>query len=358
MVEKDYLMAWSMCKGIGYVRMQEILNVYGSAKNAWNNWDEKLLLWPESLNLKIEKHIRTFPFSEYQEVLKRNDVGYVSAFDDIFPNNLKLVDPIPLGIYWRGNWGCLSNSLLAVVGTRKITDYGKLVTKQLVSGIVRSGLGVVSGIMYGVDEYAHKSTSDNNGINVGVWAGGIDTLLRSSRSVCANMIVHGNGLILSEYAMGVTPSAMTFPARNRIVAGLSVGILVIEGSEKSGTLITAGYGAQMSKPVFAVPGPITSVQSQATVGLIKQGAIPVASVDDILNELPIVKRNVVNKDIWSDLDDDEKLIINLLSEKDLSVDELSRNLDWSVGRVTSCLSILELKDLVVRVGTSWSIMSI
>ena len=358
MSESDYLFGWSLCPGVGNVRMTEIMKQLGNAKFAWENWEQETgqLKWPDAFKTRISNFISKTEIKKLVEARDKQGIGYVSAFEDKFPHLLTNVDPVPLGLYWKGNWNNLDNNLLAVVGTRKITDYGKLVTRKLVNEMINQNLGVISGLMYGVDEMAHKTAWENNGINVGVWAGGLDSLNEGSRAACARNVVENGGLILSEYPLTMKPMAATFPARNRIVAGLSIGVLVVEGSEGSGTLITAGFAASLGKPVFAVPGPITSIQSTATMALIKQGAIPVAGIEDVLAELPNIRRqNVSKKHDLNLLSDSEKIIVKCLMEDDRSIDDLVRMTKLSAGEVAGCLSVMELKDIVLRNGVNWSV---
>jgi DNA processing protein len=174
---------------------------------------------------------------------------------------------------------------IGVVGTRNITPYGKIVTKKLVAELVSHGYTIVSGLALGVDTVAHETAIECGGNTIAVLGCGIDIIAPASNARLYNRIADGHGAIVSEIPLGVRPDKRMFTRRNRIISGLSLGVVVIEGAENSGTLITAGYAGEQGRDVFAVPGPITSRYSRGPLKLIKNGAIVVESVEDILEAL-------------------------------------------------------------------------
>lgn len=212
------------------------------------------------------------------------------TFDDPrYPRLLKEIPDPPAVLYVQTTTQLKSLQLdrtIAVVGTRRITRYGEEVTRKLTRGLVEKGFTIVSGMALGVDTVAHQTALDCGGTTIAVLGSGIDIIYPPSNARLYRAISQRRGsAICSEFAPGVRPAREQFPRRNRIISGLSMGVVVIEGDERSGTLITARYAAEQGREVFAVPGPVTSPMSRAPAILIKQGAKLVESVEDILDEI-------------------------------------------------------------------------
>jgi DNA processing protein len=205
-----------------------------------------------------------------------------------YPRLLKEIPDPPAVLYVRGSGSKINlEKTIAVVGTRHPTPYGIAVTKKLVSDLVSRGFTIVSGLALGIDAVAHRATLNAGGKTIAVLGCGIDIIAPPSNARLYWDIVHGHGAVISEIPPGVRTDKKRFVTRNRIISGLSLGVLVIEGGEQSGTLITAKYAAEQGRDVFAVPGPITSKYSRASAILLKNGAKLVESADDIIEELEI-----------------------------------------------------------------------
>lgn len=203
-----------------------------------------------------------------------------------YPRLLKEIPDPPEMLYVRGRGSKINlEKTIAVVGTREVTPYGKEVTKRLVEELVTKGFVIVSGLAQGVDAVAHESTIAHGGKTIAVLGCGIDIIYPTRNASLYWKIIHGNGAVVSEFGVGVKTEVKRFITRNRIISGLSLGVVVIEGDEHSGSLITAKYAAEQGREVFAVPGPITSKYSRATSILLKNGAKLVESADDIIEEL-------------------------------------------------------------------------
>lgn len=239
---------------------------------------------------------------------------------------------------------------LAVVGARKMTRYGETVIERLIPGLVQAGLTIVSGFMYGVDSKAHRACLESGGRTIAVFGCGLDVLCPAENGRLYNDILAGGGLVLSEYEHDRKPERWMFPQRNRIVAGLSKGVLVIEGDEKSGSLITARIGFKQNKPVMAVPGPITSSLSKGTNWLIRNGATAVTSAAEVLETLKIEIKAEIGARIrvGSELTDDEKWVLEELAREELGVDELARKLGKNAAEMGVLLSMMSLKGLVAE----------
>lgn len=211
-------------------------------------------------------------------ILKRTDPKYPRLLNEI-------PDP-PEVLYVRGIGGKINlEKTVAVVGTRHVTRYGIEITKKLVTGLVKYGYTIVSGMAYGVDTVAHQAAIDAGGKTIAVLGSGIDIISPPSNTDLYWRIVSGHGAVVSEMPPGVRPGKQRFVTRNRIISGLSLGVVVTEGARVSGSLITARFAGEQGREVFAVPGPVTSIYSGATSYLLKNGAKLVESADDIIEEL-------------------------------------------------------------------------
>ncbi|PIU33231.1 DNA-protecting protein DprA [Candidatus Woesebacteria bacterium CG_4_10_14_0_2_um_filter_39_14] len=202
-----------------------------------------------------------------------------------YPENLKKIDNPPLRLFIKGVIKPSDKKALAVVGSRRMSRYGEKVTQKLVAALVKEKITIVSGLARGIDTIAHQTALKAGGRTIAVLGSGLENIYPPENKKLAEEIIKGHGAVVSEFPPGQTAVAENFPIRNRIIAGLSLGVLVIEGAIKSGSLITARWAAEQGREVFAVPGPIDAVGSQAPLFLIKQGAKAVETVEDILEEL-------------------------------------------------------------------------
>jgi DNA processing protein len=244
---------------------------------------------------------------------------------------------------------------IGVVGTRKITPYGREITKSLVSQLVAYGFTIVSGMAYGVDAVAHQAAIDAGGKTIAVLGCGIDVIAPSCNANLYQTIANGNGAIVSEMPLGMRPNKGLFPARNRIISGLSLGVVVTEGADDSGALITARNAGEQGREVFAVPGPITSRYSAGPAKLLKNGAKLVETVNDIIEELGITANKQTNKSNFnkriSELTSkEERKIVELLKDQPVAIDELVRGSNLTTQVVGATLTVLEMKGIVKDIG--------
>jgi DNA processing protein len=262
--------------------------------------------------------------------------------DKKYPKLLKKIPDAPQEFYYRGEWDAkLFDKCLAVVGSRRITSYGRQAVRLLVEDCARAGVTIVSGFMYGVDAAAHRAALDAGGKTIAVMPCGIEAICPEYQADLHKEIIDTGGLVISEYSGDAFPFLTNFPARNRIVAGLSKATLVIEAAPKSGSLITARLAKKYKRHLLAVPGPITSTVSQGTLGLISGGAIMVVSSADILplyglSLRPVCKTGEEFKGL-------EKKIIEQLQAEGLRVDDIAYALKLSVAKVGAVLSLMALK---------------
>jgi len=237
------------------------------------------------------------------------------------------------------------------VGTRRASVYGRQVTEEIVTDLARSKITIVSGLAKGIDSIAHHSALDAGGRSIAVFACGLDTVYPSENATLARNIMQ-QGALISEYPLGTRPRADNFPRRNRILSGMSLGVLVVEAGETSGALITAHLAVEQNREVFAVPGSILSPASRGTNRLIQEGAKLVLSYTDILEELNLtaVAQQIEMKEIMP-ASDTESLLLKQLGAEPAHIDEVCRSTGLPVSTVSSTLAMMELKGLVKQVGT-------
>ncbi len=348
-----YSLAFSVSP-LGPKRYQLLINKFGNPKEAWEG-DE--LGYEESgikgiIFKKFDEFRKSFVIEDYVSKLKKENVTFNSFLEKDYPKSLRALDNPPIVLFCKGNMDLLhkDKSLkIAVVGTRKITQYGKTITEKIVEGLAENNTIIVSGLALGVDTIAHKTTIQNKGLTIAVLGCGVDCCLPSENYSLYRDIIKQNGLIISEYPMSLPPNKGTFPARNRIIASLSDGVLVTEAAEDSGSLITADYALKYGKKIFSVPGPVTSKMSEGSLKLLKQGANLVTDAQDILNKFEKVnsKKKKAKKINFSE---NEMKIIELLENEEMTVDEIAKKIKINPIKLSISISNLELKRIVKNNG--------
>lgn len=290
--EKQYWVAFSTFEGIGPMRFKLLLDYFGSAKAAYNA-DRKQLMTIGLGQKLIEEFIdfrNKFNFDSYFFRLKKKGIEVVCAEEQSYPETLKEIYDTPPVMYVKIKEAGLiskifSQKTIAVIGTRKMTNYGKEVTEKITSQLVKKGFVVVSGLARGVDRVAHETAIKNRGITVAVFGTGLESVYPPEHKALAAKIVESGGALISEFPLYAKITKANFIVRDRIISGLSLGVVVTEAAERSGAMVTARFAAEQGREVFAVPGPITSVTSNGTAELIKKGAKLVYNVQDILDEI-------------------------------------------------------------------------
>ena len=274
-----------------------------------------------------------------------------------WPKGLKRVEPKVKQIYYRGEWdNQIFEKSVAVVGSRRITEYGKRVTERLVGEMVVVGYTIVSGFMYGVDTAAHKECLASKGRTVAVLGSGLDCLTPAENDGLYTRILESGGLVVSEFEPKQKAKLWTFPYRNRIVVGLSGSVIVVEAGEKSGSLVTAKWAFRQKKKVLAVPGRIDQSQSAGTNWLIRNGGILVRNANDVLEELG--EEDLRGESSQADckvryLTLTEKEVVEVLKEGEMEADEISRKLGKSIMQVNILLSELCLKGILEESGNKF-----
>lgn len=281
------------------------------------------------------------------EKARTQNIELIYRDEDFFPPSLKEIYDPPDYIYVIGDKGVLKSEKIAIVGARRGTSYGWLCLNNIVPDLCEAGLTIVSGMAYGIDSMAHKIAIREKGKTIGVNAGGLHHLYPSGNIGLIEKI-RETGCIISEFALDTIPRPFYFPIRNRIIAGISRSVLIVEAAFKSGSLITARLGLEQNKDIFAIPGRIDSKLSEGTNYLIQQGAKPITSSADILDEYGIqLERKTIDKK--TKISKKEEKILDLMEVNELkSIDYFAENIDFSISEIISLLMGLILKNVVVE----------
>ncbi|OGM18591.1 DNA protecting protein DprA [Candidatus Woesebacteria bacterium RIFCSPHIGHO2_01_FULL_38_10] len=353
MTEREYLVVLYSYTYFGPARTKLLISFFGSAKSVWGA--SKLKLTKTGIKTVVVDNFiqyrKNFDLANYFSRLKRGFYQFVTINDSNYPKNLKDLDDAPLVLYIKGKILPSDINAVSIVGSRKMTSYGREVTTRFASELASLGVTIVSGLAFGVDAMAHKVCLEHGGRTIAVLASGLDIITPKSNFFLAREIIRRGGAIVSEYPLGYPPLRTNFPNRNRVISGLSKAVIVIEGAKKSGTLLTASAAAEQGRPVFAVPGQITSPLSEAPNFLIQNGAKMATSSKDILEELNMqLKVDLETLENLMPSTPDEKKLLEILANEPLHLNEIARISSLKVSSVSANLSVMELKGMVKNVG--------
>lgn len=356
----------NMTPGIGPRAATKLLEKFGSAENVFHatrNELESVRLKPETSESIIKREFHEKAVEELQKV--RELGGDVLILDDgTYPFLLREIADPPITLYVRGNWqACFDAPCIAVVGSRRCSTYGENASFMLARDLAEKGICVVSGLARGIDSAAHKGAIEARGKTIAVLGTGIDNVYPKENARLVEQILESGGAVVTQFPLGTPPLKDNFPYRNRIISGLSLGVLIIEASERSGSLITARLAMEQNREVFAVPGNITSRNSFGTNYLIKSGAKLVQQWQDVVSELPSeiaaeilppviekqakLESNSQQQLLPADLTETERKIYQLLTpDEPTHFDALIEASGLSVGNLSTSLLGLEIRDLI------------
>jgi DNA processing protein len=348
-----YWIGFNIVQGIGPTRVRRLLNHFGDLQQAWTAAPLDLAaagLDRRAIENTLEARSRLDLDAELESVMAKG-ITVLTWEDEEYP---KLLSPIPASppvIYVKGDLKPEDDWAVAVVGTRHATSYGREAAADLAAGLARNRITVVSGLARGIDGIAHRAALDSGGRTVAVLGCGMDTIYPPEHAPLARDI-SAHGALVSDYALGTKPEARNFPARNRIISGLSLGVLVVEGADDSGSMITADFALEQGREVFAVPGSIFAPHSQGTNRLIQQGAHMVTGVQVILEELNLTQASQ-QMDVRSIIPDNptEEALIRNLSAEPRHMDEIVRATGLPTADVSAALAMMELKGMVRQVAS-------
>ena len=353
MNNREALIWLNNIKGVTIKVAEKLENHYGSLSNLWLSSNDEINSI-KTISQKVRSEIinkkdKTY-FDNVMENIEKNQVKILTILDEDFPKTLKDIYSCPKVLYVRGDMLKKEEHLIAIVGSRKATAYGKHITNKLSNELSSLGITLVSGMAKGVDTEAHLSYVRNNKRNIAVLGCGVDVVYPKSNKYIYDKIIE-NGSVISEFPLGTQPLRYNFPQRNRIISGLSSGVIVVEANEKSGSLITAHQAAEQGREIFAVPGNINSIYSRGTNLLIKDGAKIVLGVEDVIEEIRefknLKKQNKESKIDYSKLSKDELDIISCIEEP-IHTDLICSKVGMSISNVNSVLTILEMKGIVKK----------
>lgn len=302
---------------------------------------------------QLKEEIKCPNFQDVSKELFFKDVSFLSYIDVNYPERLKAIEDPPIGVFYKGKINILnSKKTIAIVGTRKATSYGLVITKKIACMLSELDFVIVSGLATGIDSSAHEG-SLSLGKTIVVLGNSIDSIYPSSNKELAKIILNNGGVIISEYPPKIQTQPWFFPQRNRLISALSDAVIVVEGDTQSGAIITAKFAIKHSKPLFAIPGPINSPTSNGPNALIKSGVAKLlTSVNDVIDELRDKQQKIFcsfsesNKKV--DLAGNEEVVFQLVSSCPTSFDALLKHSSLDYTELSQCLSLLEIKGYIER----------
>lgn len=287
MEELKYWVWLSRIESIPPKTLLYLLDKYKNPRKIWNVTKEELVLdgIKESYANRITDKLYKENLDKYLINMKENEIEIITIYDKEYPDKLKVIYDPPVVLYVKGNKNILKENTMAIVGCRLCSKYGENIAKKIAYNLSRNNINIVSGLAKGIDTYSHIGCLKANGKTIAVVGCGLDIVYPSENTKLFGNIINYGGAVVSEYPLGTKPVPYNFPRRNRIISGLSNGVIVVEAREKSGTLITVDFALEQGKNVYAIPGNINSLNSYGTNELIKQGAKIVTNMQDILEDL-------------------------------------------------------------------------
>lgn len=338
--------------GIGGARIGLLERAFGNLEIAWRASAQDLVHagLPASVAATVVRERSTIDLDAELELLERHDIHVIRMSDSAYPAALKEIQAPPSGLFVQGALLPADELAIAVVGTRRATAYGRDMTRRFSHDLAEAGVTVISGLALGVDTIAHTAALDAGGRTLAVSGCGLDQVYPAPNRRLAERI-RAQGALISEYPPGVGPSAQHFPARNRIVSGMSRGVLVVEAPASSGALITSTFAADQGRDVYAVPGSALSTMSDGCHALIRTGAMLVTSAADILEVLVVEHvREQHQMRMEFPLAPDERRMLNLIGAEPRHVDDLADESGLQISIAAATLLTLELKGMVRQSG--------
>ncbi len=360
----DYWIWFSSLSGLGPVKARQLLEVYKDPRIIFNLSKSELKAYKQLSAKNMEEILnreKRDRIDSVNDLMLKNDIKIITILDINYPEKLKQIYDPPVVLYYRGKLR-LSEFSIAIVGSRKTTNYGACTAKKLSYELAMRGVQIVSGLARGIDSIAHEGCLDAGGKTAAVLGCGLDYIYPPENSRLYENILNSGGLILSEYPPGTPPLQYNFPARNRIISGISSGVLIVEAAGKSGSLITAGYALEQGREVFAVPGNIDCSYSKGTNQLIRDGAKIVLGVEDILEEFdyqedvnindspgqsPGISINTGMK-TYMGLSSEEIRVVKIIQKGIHHIDEIIERSNISVKDINNILFMLEMKGVITQ----------
>ena len=363
MREIEYWIWISSLEGMGAVKAMSLLELYKNPRIIYDLSEKELkqtkFLTEKNIEELLDKQKKVRVNQIYQLMIKHN-IKMINIFDDKYPHNLKQIYDPPVALYYIGKFE-INDFAIAIVGSRRTTNYGSYSAKKLSYDLAMRGIQIVSGLARGIDSIAHEGCLAARGKTIAVLGCGLDTIYPPENTNLFDEIIKSEGLVLSEYPPGMPPLQHNFPARNRIISGISSGVLVVEAAKRSGSLITACYALEQGREVFAIPGNIDCAYSRGTNQLIKDGAKMVICAEDILEEFEYLevidnsntqndtlRKSQTNFSIFKGLSTEEIRIVKIISNGIHHIDEIIARCNISIKEANNILFMLEMKGVITQ----------
>lgn len=351
MTRTEALIALNMAADIGSVRLQRLLDFFGEPQAIFKSAKEKLMHICGIGECAAQK-ISSFEESSLEKELKSaraHNLKIISIEDKNYPQNLKAIPGAPIVLYVKGEITETDSLSIAIVGSRKASFYGLSLAEKFASGLSGYNMTIVSGMARGIDTYAHRGALKNKGRTIAVMGSGFNQIYPYENKELAEDIAL-NGAVISEFPMDTAPVRQNFPRRNRIISGLSLGVLVVEAARNSGALITADFALEQGRDVFALPGKIDSINSLGTNDLIKEGAKLVLNVEDVIEGLNLYMLRPFSPQVEAEpegaAESEEANIYDLISEEPIYLDEIIKNANLEFPTLSKMLLELEMRNLI------------
>ena len=353
--DKTYIFLSSL--DLSYKKFSDIVSHYSCVDEVLHAIDSAESFIVQEFDQKfdtIQKMLNDFSFQTFEDYLKTNNVGYVTIEDDKYPQKLLELDQPPFILYYKGNLELVNTPCIAMVGTRKPSFYGQDVTEKFAKGLTENGFTIVSGLAVGVDKISHETCLKYGGNTIAVLGNGFEHMY-PAMNINLSKDIAQKGLLLTEYYPSFKATSYSFPARNRIIAGLSKGVLVTEAGEKSGALYTKDFALELGRDVFSIPGNVNNINSKGTNNIIKSGhGACVTCVEDILDSYGMTAKNKKEKKIQ--LNFDEQRIYDYLTVGERNFDDLQIYTNLSVQNLNTCLTTMQIRGIIKKLpGNYYSV---
>jgi len=349
--ERDYWVAFHFVPFVGPSRIRRLEDHFGSLERAWSADGNRLrAILDERAHEALTRVRSELDVGKLQADLEQDGISTVTLADDDYPALLREAGGPPPVLFYRGQLIETDTTAVAIVGTRRVSPYGREVATQIGAGLAEAGVTVVSGLALGIDGIAHQAALEAGGRTIAVLGGGINRIYPHEHRGLARRISE-QGAVLSEYAPDRKPDAPNFPARNRIISGLSLGVVVVEAPDRSGALITVDFAADQGRDVFAVAGNVTAANSMGTNRLIRDGARLVRSADDVLEDLQLrraAREEPVQQALL--LNEEDRRLLAVLTGEPQHIDDIVESSGMPLPSVSAQLLTLELQGLVRNIG--------
>jgi len=346
---------WLILVNISNFQKRKLIDGYKTAENVYNNFED-ILKENETILKKLknfQKEDLYYEILNLKETLSRKNIGYITYANPLYREKLRGIISAPYFLFYRGNIDAINNKSIGVVGARKCSNYGLTVTKLLTKELITNNITLISGGARGIDSIAHKTALDNNGYNISVLGCGIDIAYPAENKDLFSKIAE-NGVVISEFLLGTPPLKDNFPRRNRIISGLSEGIIVIEASEKSGSLITARLALQQHKIVIAVPGSILYSGASGSNKLLRDGASICTDVQDLRTILSLEHVNITPMNARPEKSE----ILEFITDSPVHIDDIFKNTSFDRGALYAMLFEMQIKSEIICLPGNYYVRTI